>query len=362
MDLLYWVWLSNIKGIGPITARKLLNIFGTPEKIYNSTIDELEGRKDISKSVKENLMNSKSTVYAEKILSVCNKLGINILPINDELYPDEVKEFSKSPLLIYYRGNLRNNSLGVGIVGARRCTDYGKKVTIEAAEFLAGKGIPIISGMAKGIDSYAHTACIQNGGYTLAFLGNGVDICFPKEQFKLMNKIIENGAVISKYPPGTKPSKYNFPERNYLLSSWSKKLLIVEAGSKSGALITARFAMVQQKQVFAVPNDIYSFESAGTNNLISEGCNIYLRPSQLLDGQINESFINLNTEDKKIGNDKNLTSLESDIVKVTKITPKSIDEILQILNIDIKKLLEVISIMEIEEKIICTIGGKYKAV
>ncbi|MFA7468852.1 MAG: DNA-processing protein DprA, partial [Desulfotomaculaceae bacterium] len=136
--------------------------------------------------------------------------------------------------------------------------------------------------MARGIDGYAHTACLRAGGYTVAFLANGLDICYPPEHQILMEQIIANGAVISPYPPQTRPVKSNFYKRNALLSAWSYKVLVVEAGLKSGALLTAGFAEQQKKAVLAVPNSIYSPESAGTNQLIARGAELYLEPAQLL--------------------------------------------------------------------------------
>jgi DNA processing protein len=140
----------------------------------------------------------------------------------------------------------------------------------------------VVSGLAKGIDSYAHTACLKEGGYTLAFIANGPDICYPTEHHSLVDEIIENGAVLSPYPPGTRPRQEYFPLRNRLLSAWVDQLLVVEAGERSGALITAGYAMEQKRKVFAVPNSIYSPEGAGTNRLLLNGAEVYLEPKQLV--------------------------------------------------------------------------------
>jgi DNA processing protein len=158
-------------------------------------------------------------------------------------------------------------------------------VAAEAAAFLAQQGITVASGLAKGIDSYAHTACLKEGGYTLAFVANGPDICYPPEHRSLMEEILVSGAVLSPYPPGTRPRQEYFPLRNRILSAWIDQILVVEAGERSGALITAGYALEQKQRVFAVPNSIYSPESFGTNRLLQNGAEVYLEPKQLLNLQ-----------------------------------------------------------------------------
>jgi len=218
-DAVYWIWLSEINGIGPVSAKALIDKFITPQNIYKATKYELENIRGIGSVTADTIFNSKSLVNVEEILKKCEKLNIDVLTYGDSLYPIEVKDIKKAPVILYYRGNIIEDSMGIAIVGSRRCTDYGKRLTVEAAEFLAQNNIPIISGMAKGIDGYAHTACLKADGYTVAILGCGLDICYPKEHIELMQRIIEKGAVISEYPPGTKPDANHFPMRNRLISS-----------------------------------------------------------------------------------------------------------------------------------------------
>lgn len=353
-DLIYWIWLSEIRGIGSVTSKALLNVFKTPQNIYKASKEEIMNLHGIGNATTELILNSKSLQKAEDILNKCEKLNIKILTYEDSLYPHEVKTIKKSPIILYYRGKIIENSLGVSIVGARRCTEYGKMVTVEAANFLAKHNIPVISGMAKGIDGYAHTACLKNNGYTIAILGCGVDICYPKEHKELMEKIIENGAVISQYPPGTKPESKHFPDRNRLISAWCKKLLLVEAGEKSGSLITAKFAKEQNRQVFAVPNCIYSSESVGTNKLIEEGSQIYLKPSQLLLEDYDKQIINKSHSKKT-----NLTSLEKTIIDNIKDKDITLDELIIKLQQDKSQIFQTISIMELEGKVI-NVGGVLK--
>lgn len=347
-SLIYWIWLSELKGIGPVTAKTLLNRFETPVNIYRAQRDEIINLPGIGDATAALILNSKSLEMAEVILNKCQKLNIKILRYNDDLYKQEIRDIKNAPVLLYYRGNLIENSLGVGIVGARRCTEYGKRVTLEAAEFLALNNIPVISGMAKGIDGYSHTACLKAGGYTIAVLGCGLDICYPREHDTLMGKIIENGAVVSEYPPGTKPDFKNFPKRNRLISAWCKKLLIVEATEKSGSLITAALAREQNREILAAPSSIYSKEGKGTNKLIENGAKIYLKPDQLLEG------FDVQKRDKNIvekNSLKDLKPLERIILEKIRGGEITLNELILLLNEDRDRVLETVSIMEIEGKI-----------
>ena len=354
-ELVYWIWLSQINGIGPVIARGLLNVFKNPQSIYKATKYELVNIQGIGSTTADIILNSRSLVKAEEVSNKCKKLNIGVLTYRDSVYPIDVKCDKKAPVILYYLGNVIEDSMGIAIVGSRRCTEYGKRVTVEAGEFLAQNHIPIISGMAKGIDGYAHTACLKAGGYTLAILGSGVDICYPKEHKELMQRIIEKGAVISEYPPGTKPEAKHFPMRNRLISAWCKKLLVVEAGEKSGSLLTAAFAKEQNRQVFAAPNSIYSRESIGTNKLIEEGAKMYLNPSQLLLDHMSRPRVNNKKESRAlIGDD--LSSLERNILTEIKDSPMTSNELLLVLQEDKSDILETISIMELEGKII-NVGG-----
>ncbi|MFZ3132396.1 MAG: DNA-processing protein DprA [Desulfosporosinus sp.] len=281
MDI-YWLWLTALKGVGPVTQRNLVREFGSPQAVYTATQVELKAIQGIRGQVVETIMANRSMERAKQVEELMLRHEIKLLSFVDPLYPLGVNNFPHQPAVLYYKGNLRPPQASVGIVGSRRCTAYGKQVAAEAAAFLAQHGITVVSGLAKGIDSYAHTACLKEGGYTLAFIANGPDICYPPEHRSLMDEIIENGAVLSPYPPGTRPRQEYFPLRNRLLSAWVDQLLVVEAGERRGALITAGYAMEQKRRVFAVPNSIYSPESFGTNRLLQKGAEIYLEPKQLV--------------------------------------------------------------------------------
>lgn len=351
MDL-YWVWLSNLKGIGPVTQKRLLYKFGNPYAVYNAPESEILSIKGIGQHSAEIIHKGRNLDNSKRILEKVKQENIKLLTYSDELYPEEIRSIEKAPILIYYKGNIKNDSLGIGIVGSRRCTEYGKRVTKEAAEQIAKNGIPVISGMAKGIDGYAHTSCLKAGGYTLAFLGNGLDVCYPREHEELMKSIIENGAILSQYPPGTKPVAVNFPERNLLISAWSRKLLVVEAGEKSGALITAEYAFKLGRKVYAVPNSIYSMESMGTNRLIENGACIYINPVSLLRGESPtiqiENYNEQKKEDKSCFIGAALTQLELRIIEIIHNEPVSIEEVVVVSESDRDEVLETLSMMELK--------------
>ena len=198
---------------------------------------------------------------------------IKTISIENEKYPESLRKIYDSPKCLYVMGNVGIlNAPSIAIVGCREATEYGKKAATYFAYNLAKQNVNIISGLAKGIDSYAHIGALQANGKTIAVIGSGLDIIYPKENEQLAKEIIaKGGAIISEYPLGTKPEKAHFPARNRIISGLSNGVLVVEAKEKSGSLITADFAMEQGKEVYAVPGNINSLNSVGTNNLIKDG-------------------------------------------------------------------------------------------
>lgn len=366
----YWIWLRQMGGVGTVLEKRLLDRFKSPKAIYEANEEELMSVEGIGAVLAKVIRRNRSLDQAESLLEKALKNDMKLLTYHDPLYPALAKEYRDAPTLLYYKGQLRQNSTGVVIVGSRRCTAYGKRAAVEAAGFLAEKNIPVISGMAKGIDGYAHTGCLKSGGYTIAFLGNGVDICYPKEHETLMAGIIENGAVISQYPPNTRPRPEYFPQRNALISSWSEKVLVVEAAEKSGALITAQFARAQGKEVYALPHEIYSPSGRGVNQLIADGAFVYLQPSQLLK---DHDTIRKETElagempigtKVRIGScskaEVALTNIEMKVLTSISLYPKTIGQIGTDTGIDQLQLIEVLSMMELGGLIQTLPGGRFK--
>lgn len=283
----YWIWLSQLRGVGPILQKKLLAAFkGDPEKIYRASVADLVDVDGIGKATAKKITQFRID-EVKATIALVEKLKIEVLTLGASRYAD-VFSCKRSPILFYYRGTLPKIR-GVAVVGARRCTDDAKRAASEISSAVGERGRPVISGMAKGVDSYAHTACLKVGGYTMAVLASGVDICYPKEHQSLYEKIVgDGGAVISAYPPGVKPHPKFFLERNAHISAWSTDVVVVQASVNSGSLTTARFAKEQGRNVYVVPHSIYTPEAEGSNLLLMNGAHPYLEPSSLgfLGGQV----------------------------------------------------------------------------
>lgn len=228
--------------MGCITANQLLAYFGSPQAVYLANAVELEAVKGLNDRQRRSILAARSLETSERILDRCEKKRISVLTKADVRYPGRASCLRDAPAVLYYRGRIRKIQHAVGIVGARRCSQAAKVFCYELAEKYLEKDWTIVSGMAKGIDACAHTICLQKQGYTVAILGNGLDICYPSEHHRLMERICENGLLLSEYPPGTEPSAYTFPRRNRLIAAWSAELQVIAAGKGSGALITADFA------------------------------------------------------------------------------------------------------------------------
>lgn len=355
MDI-YWLWLSNVKGVGPATVRKLVQAFGSPEEVYQATLAELGTVKGMPKTVAETLAGARSLDDVKRQHEHMARWGIRLLPFTDPLYQEQVNDFPGLPAILYYKGQLRVEKPGVAIVGSRRCTAYGKEVTVEAATYLAHNGITVISGLAKGIDGYAHTACLKAGGYTLAFVAHGPEMCYPPEHQSLAQEIMVNGAIISPFPPGTRPRQEYFPLRNKLMSAWAGKVMVVEAGARSGALLTARYALAQQRPVLAVPNSIYVPESKGTNYLLLEGAQVYLEARQLLDdetvcGEVPSSGSRERSESGHRIAQASLSPLEKSILERLE-QPIPLEDLLDLFAGNLHEMLQTLCMMELEGKVV----------
>lgn len=271
----YWIWLSLIKNLGSKRKLKLLELYKTPEEIYKLTKEELININGIGEAIANNIIISKNEKILNYHIKYMNENNIKIININEREYPQALKEIYDPPISLYVKGNIEKlNNKNIGIVGCRECTTYGKKSAEYFSYNLSKQNINIVSGLAKGIDSYAHLGSL-NTGNTIAVLGNGLDMIYPKENLELANEIIKKGGtIISEYPCGTKPDKMKFPARNRIISGISSGIIVIEAKEKSGTLITVDFALEQGREVFVVPGNINSINSVGTNDLIKQGARL----------------------------------------------------------------------------------------
>ena len=272
--LKYWIALKSIAGVGNITFPALVDKFGSLPAIFSAPVSKLNEIPGISKKIAAAIVGFNNWDKVKAELELVDKNEIKIITYQDELYPAKLMNIYDRPPFLYVRGNLNNDDINIAVVGSRLASTYGKYTTERISRELALKGLTIVSGMARGIDSVAHRGALTAHGRTIAVLGSGLDVIYPPENKKLFTDIIQNGAVISEFPPGTPPLSTNFPTRNRIISGMSYGVVIVEAGEKSGSLITARLALEQGREVFAVPGSIDSAGSRGTNKLIKQGAKL----------------------------------------------------------------------------------------
>ena len=274
-ELRYWLALTFAQSIGPITAKKLLADFRTPENIFKASSKELQRVGDIKESRARAITKFDSWDVVDRELEKMDQTGVAALTYADSDYPESLRQIDDAPVLLYMKGRIINEDrFSLGIVGSRQMSMYGKMMAQNFASELAAKGLTIISGLARGIDTTAHKGALQAGGRSIAVLGCGIDTVYPPENEQLIADLAQNGAVISEFPLGTPPNRENFPRRNRLISGLSLGVLIVEAAAGSGSLITASYALEQGKDIFAVPGGITSKNSVGTNALIKKGAKL----------------------------------------------------------------------------------------
>lgn len=268
----YWLWFSLKQGIKPARYIELLHQFGSPETIFHATKKQLKSEKLSAKE--RRILADKDMTYAEAVKERCKEVGIHILTYDNPAYPAKLKEIPDPPCVLYVRCKKRinlNDKICIAMVGTRDMTPYGEHAALEIATGFANSGVVVVSGMAAGIDTASHRGAINAGGLTVAVLGCGADIVYPRYNDAVMHAIIEHGMVISEFPPGTAPLKKNFPIRNRIISGLSEGVVVVEAPIRSGSLITADHAIAQNRELFAVPGDINRYSSRGCNKLINKG-------------------------------------------------------------------------------------------
>jgi len=273
-DVQYWLALTRIEGLGVRGAHKLIEHFGSPRATYTASLTELESC-GIPAPVAQAIFAQVGLKEAEKELEAAAKAQCQLLTFASDDFPPLLKQISDPPLVLYVRGDAKVLSQhAVAIVGTRRPTAYGSQVAHRLAHDLAERQLVVVSGMARGVDSAAHHGALEAKGKTVAVFGSGADVIYPRENRRLAEKIMETGAVISEFPLGTAPTPENFPIRNRIISGLSLGVMVVEAAEYSGSLITARLALEQNREVFAVPGNITSAQSFGPNHLIKQGAKL----------------------------------------------------------------------------------------
>lgn len=338
-----------------------MEYFGDIKEVFTAERSKIVQANILSEKNIDYLIKSRDEKTLKKIFKEYENFGAKILTILDDEYPERLRTIDDPPAVLYVKGEiLPEDNLSFSVVGSRKVTQYGKESCKFIVKDLVQNGITIVSGMANGIDTVAHETALENGGRTIAVLGTGLNIIYPKKNEKLYNQICENGAVISEFPANTKGTPYNFPRRNRIVSGLGLGVLVVEAKEKSGSLITASLAGEQGKDVFAIPGNIGSVYSRGANKLIQDGAKLVMSAEDILNEirEFKELSMDSKIENKKLDKE-NYSADEKSILEVLESGEFSIDQIIEKTGLNIKDAQTVITKLELLDLIVSTSAGKY---
>ncbi|MDA7857982.1 DNA-processing protein DprA [bacterium] len=352
--------LNAVPSLGWVRFNELLGHFGSPQRILEATREELQKIYGIGERIAEAISNARENFNLKEEIDKINENNVSVVTIFDDEYPSNLKSIFDPPILLYVKGKiLKEDSIAIAIVGTRRPSVYGKMVAKKLSMDLAQREVVIVSGLARGIDTSSHEAAIEAEGRTIAVLGSGLDVCYPPENKGLIERISTNGAVISEFPMSTIPSPENFPRRNRIISGLTLGTVVVEAPDKSGALITANYALEQGREVFAVPGNIFGTKSKGSHHLIKQGAKLVEGYEDIIDEiEYIKGFLNLKPKKK----DKTLIILTEDekmIYNLVSFEPLHIDAISHKSNLAINKVTSTLVTLEMKGVIKGTPGKMF---
>lgn len=357
-ERVFWMALNRVYGIGAVRFQALLDHFGTAQAAWEAPKTALRAA-GLPERALMNLLQMRVSIDVYALWKQLLADEITLMTWNDDEYPRRLKEIDQPPPVLYVKGEItEKDEWAVAIVGTRRYTDYGHQVAEELGAFLAHQGVTVVSGLARGIDALAHKAALDAGGRTIAVLGSGVDRIYPAENRQLAERMQEQGAVISNYAPGTSPEAKNFPPRNRLISGLSLATVVVEAANRSGALITARFANEQGREVFAVPGKIYAPQSQGTNRLIREGAHPLTRIEDLVEA-LNLNMVTTYQQARMV---LPADKTEASLISVLGHEPLHIDEMIRQTGLPVEKVSSTLALMELKGMVRQVGGMQYVAV
>lgn len=349
-DLQYWIALNLLPDIGPVLSRRLLSAFGSPDNIFRMSLKELRQIQGVGENRALRIAKFNGWERVKKEIDLAAKNDINIVTPADKAYPEGLKRIHNAPLVLYIKGKMeKSDKYAVAMVGSRNSTIYGRQVAEQMGLKIASSGLTVVSGLARGIDTASHIAALKAGGRTIAVMGSGLDVPYPATNRGLINKIASSGCVISEFPFGTQPLRENFPRRNRIISALSMGVVVVEATLDSGSLITVMYALEQGKDVFAVPGNITSRNSRGTNDLIKNGAKLVesadevineLRPQ--LKGALMEDVLAAENEPAELTDD------ERSVFRCLNVEPKHIDTIIREKKINTGKALSILLSLELK--------------
>jgi len=364
-ELTHLIALTMIDNIGPVTTMGLVNAFGSPSSVFRASLDELAAIAGVSRRTATQIVTFGQWSRVEKEIAQARKTNVSLITMWDEHYPRLLRHIYDAPSLLYVKGEIGRNDINIGIVGSRNASPHGIFITDRIARALVMEGLTVVSGMARGIDSAAHTGALAARGRTIAVLGSGIDVIYPLENKKLFDKIASSGAVISEYPFATTPQGHHFPRRNRIISGLSLGVVVVEATEKSGSLITARMALEQGREVFAVPGSIDSSGSRGTNKLIKEGAKLVQDVNDIFTEilpEIDYSDRNVTAHENNEKNDApalpKLSPAEKKMIQHINNTPVHIDSVIEKSGIAVHEALTILLSLEVQGHI-TQLPGKY---
>ena len=354
----FWIGFNMVRGIGAVRFQQIRAYFGDLSLAWEAPGSAFRNA-GLPGKVVENLQKMRESMDLDQVYEAILAQDISVLTLFDEDYPRLLREIDQSPPVLYVRGALiPADEFAVAMVGTRRVSPYGQQITRDTSLYLAGNGLTIVSGLARGVDGLAHQHALKAGGRTIAVLGSGVDVIYPPEHRKLAEAILENGAIVSDYPLGTQPEGINFPPRNRIISGLSLATIVVEAGERSGALITADFALEQGREVFAVPGNVLSPASRGTNRLIQKGAYAMISPQDVLDVLDLSQVEAIKTARQVLPAD----ATEVKILKVIGFEPLHVDEVCNQCGLPVEKVSAALTMMELKGMVQHVGGMRYAAV
>ncbi len=338
----------NSLSIGNGNIIKIIEYFDDIREIWTIKESIFKKIQIIKPEIIDKILNNRNNNYLGDLTNRLNSLNIDIITVLDENYPERLKYIYDKPVVLYTKGNYSiEDNLAIAIVGSRKATAYGKWACEKFTKELVNLGVTIVSGLAMGIDSVAHKAAIEAGGRTIGILGNGIDVVYPKNNFSLYNEVAKNGVVFTEFPLGTQPFNYNFPQRNRIISGLSIGVIVIEAKEKSGSLITAHLALDQGKEVFALPGNINSIYSGGTNRLIKDGARPLLDIDDIIE-EIYELQINMDKKKRESIDYLSLSDTEVSIIKIIEEGPAHCDTIAMRTGIEISNVMSILTILELK--------------
>ncbi len=358
-QLQLWIALGRVRSLGPVLIKRLLQALGSPEAIFAAGRDQLVGIKGVSSSAAESLGEGPDIEFAKRQLEIARRRGLKLLTSNSAEYPSRLRQIYDPPFLLYVRGGLcESDDRAVALVGSRHATHYGKSVAEEIATQLAQADVTVVSGFARGIDSISHRAAIASGGRTIAVLGCGLDIIYPPENVSMYEQIPQHGAIVSEFPLETRPEGPNFPRRNRIISGLCLGVVVVEAARKSGTLLTVHHALEQNREVFAVPGNITSAASAGTNELIRQGAHLVTSAEDILSEL---KFIIPRRDDRHtdVESMPDLNSDQADLLHHMKDGPVHVDALSRASGMSVQRLLELLLAMELKGAVMQVRGKRF---